>query len=281
MTRHPEIGARILEHAGLRDIAAWVLAHHERLDGRGYPGGLAADEIPLEARILAVADAYEAMIADRPYRRGMPAEEARAELERCAGTQFDPTVVEAFLGTLRAPRPRPRLGATRLATRAASIARQRRSTSSAVVRVWPIATRTKRVSPTLDGVTNRLGSALIARASSSVASLPSRVAEADERERDGRDALEPRVRVDAAAELLRERDVLAQQRPQPLRAVAAQHPPQLQRAEAAPERDVPVAVVDHLAGVAWRRCAGTAGRSRACRSAACGRPPTARCSRSS
>ncbi|HET8953756.1 MAG TPA: HD domain-containing phosphohydrolase, partial [Solirubrobacteraceae bacterium] len=111
MTRHPEIGARILEHAGLRDIAAWVLAHHERLDGRGYPGGLAADEIPIEARILAVADAYEAMIADRPYRRGMPPEEARAELERCAGTQFDPTVVEAFLGTLRAPRPRPRLGA--------------------------------------------------------------------------------------------------------------------------------------------------------------------------
>ena len=110
MTRHPEIGARILEHAGLRDIAAWVLAHHERLDGRGYPGGLAADEIPIEARILAVADAYEAMIADRPYRRGMPAEAARAELERCAGTQFDPTVVEAFLGTLRAPRPRPRLG---------------------------------------------------------------------------------------------------------------------------------------------------------------------------
>ena len=111
MTRHPEIGARILEHAGLRDIAAWVLAHHERLDGRGYPSGLAADEIPLEARILAVADAYEAMIADRPYRRGMPAEEARAELERCAGTQFDPTVVEAFLGTLHAPRPRTRLGA--------------------------------------------------------------------------------------------------------------------------------------------------------------------------
>jgi HD-GYP domain-containing protein (c-di-GMP phosphodiesterase class II) len=88
-----------------------VLAHHERLDGRGYPFGLAVDEIPLEARILAVADAYEAMVADRPYRRGMPPEDARAELERCAGTQFDPTVVEAFLGTLETPRPRPRLGA--------------------------------------------------------------------------------------------------------------------------------------------------------------------------
>ena len=89
-----------------------MLAHHERLDGRGYPSGLAADAIPLESRILAVADAYEAMIADRPYRRGMPAVDARAELERCAGTQFDPTVVDAFLGTLSAPRPRPRLGAS-------------------------------------------------------------------------------------------------------------------------------------------------------------------------
>ena len=92
-----------------------MLHHHERVDGAGYPHALASDAIPLEARILAVADAYEAMIADRPYRRGMPAEEARAELERCAGTQFDPTVVEAFLGTLTAPRPRPRtrLGAAR------------------------------------------------------------------------------------------------------------------------------------------------------------------------
>ena len=106
MTPPPEIGARILEHAGLRDIAAWVRAHHERLDGRGYPDGLDGDGIPLESRILAVADAYEAMIADRPYRRGLPAATARGELAHCAGTQFDPTVVEAFLGTLRAPRAR-------------------------------------------------------------------------------------------------------------------------------------------------------------------------------
>jgi diguanylate cyclase (GGDEF)-like protein len=98
--RHPEVGAQILEHAGLGDIAAWVRGHHERLDGRGYPDALSGDVIPLESRILAVADAYEAMIADRPYRAGMPAEDARAELERCAGTQFDPDVVEAFLGTL-------------------------------------------------------------------------------------------------------------------------------------------------------------------------------------
>jgi diguanylate cyclase (GGDEF)-like protein len=100
MTRHPEIGARILEHAGLRQIAAWVRAHHERVDGRGYPDGLAAGQISLESRILAVADAYEAMTADRPYRAGMPADAARRELERCSGTQFDPVVVEAFLSTI-------------------------------------------------------------------------------------------------------------------------------------------------------------------------------------
>jgi diguanylate cyclase (GGDEF)-like protein len=98
--RHPEVGARILEHAGLTDIAAWVRSHHERVDGLGYPDGLADAEIPLEAKILAVSDAYEAMIADRPYRRGMSPEEARDELRNCAGSQFDPDVVEALLSTL-------------------------------------------------------------------------------------------------------------------------------------------------------------------------------------
>ena len=73
--RHPEIGSRILEHANLRDIGAWVLAHHERIDGGGYPQGLPGDAIPVEARILAVADAYEAMTSDRPYRRGTAARE--------------------------------------------------------------------------------------------------------------------------------------------------------------------------------------------------------------
>jgi HD-GYP domain-containing protein (c-di-GMP phosphodiesterase class II) len=102
MRRHPEIGARILEHAGLADIAVWVRAHHERLDGRGYPLGLGATEIPLEARILAVADAYEAMIADRVYRAGVEERAARAELLRCSGTQFDSRVVAAFLTALSA-----------------------------------------------------------------------------------------------------------------------------------------------------------------------------------
>ena len=98
--RHPDIGARILKHAGLSDIADWVLAHHERIDGRGYPNRTAGDEIPLEARILAVADAYEAMVADRPYRAGVPAAAARQELIRCAGSQFDAAVVGAFLDSL-------------------------------------------------------------------------------------------------------------------------------------------------------------------------------------
>jgi diguanylate cyclase (GGDEF)-like protein len=100
MRRHPELGARILDHANLRDISAWVLAHHERIDGRGYPHGLAGDAIPLEARILAVADAYEAMTADRAYRAALGHDAAQAELRDGAGTQFDPEVVAAFLGVL-------------------------------------------------------------------------------------------------------------------------------------------------------------------------------------
>jgi diguanylate cyclase (GGDEF)-like protein/putative nucleotidyltransferase with HDIG domain len=113
MRRHPELGARILDHANLRDISAWVLAHHERIDGRGYPHGLAGADIPLEARILAVADAYEAMTADRAYRAALGHDAAQEELRAGAGTQFDPDVVEAFLAVLapRAPRARRQIGA--------------------------------------------------------------------------------------------------------------------------------------------------------------------------
>jgi len=111
MQRHSELGARILSHANLRDVSAWVIAHHERVDGGGYPRGLAGDAIPLEARILAVADAYEAMTADRAYRAAMTAAAARAELRRCAGGQFDAAVVEAFTAILeRSEAPRGRLG---------------------------------------------------------------------------------------------------------------------------------------------------------------------------
>ena len=113
--RHPEVGARILEHANLRDVASWVLAHHERVDGAGYPRGLGGDAIPLEGRVLAVADAYEAMTADRPYRRALSHEVARAELRRGAGTQFDPQVVDgvptrARVGAAARRRPARRRG---------------------------------------------------------------------------------------------------------------------------------------------------------------------------
>lgn len=97
MKSHPEIGARILAAMELTDIREWVLYHHERPDGRGYPRGLRGDEIPLAARILAVADSYEAMTAERVYKAAMSHEDAAAELRRCMGSQFDPDVTEAFL----------------------------------------------------------------------------------------------------------------------------------------------------------------------------------------
>jgi putative nucleotidyltransferase with HDIG domain len=101
MRKHPELGARILDGANLEDISAWVRAHHERPDGRGYPDGLADEEIPLQAKILAVADAYEAMTTERVYKPGMNREDALEELLRCAGSQFDPRVVSAFLNVLQ------------------------------------------------------------------------------------------------------------------------------------------------------------------------------------
>jgi diguanylate cyclase (GGDEF)-like protein/putative nucleotidyltransferase with HDIG domain len=100
MCKHPEIGARLLGGTGLDDIRAWVVAHHERPDGRGYPRGIGGHQIPLEARILAVADAYEAMTADRVYRRALGARAARRELLAGAGRQFDSRVVWALLRAL-------------------------------------------------------------------------------------------------------------------------------------------------------------------------------------
>jgi diguanylate cyclase (GGDEF)-like protein/putative nucleotidyltransferase with HDIG domain len=98
--RHPELGAQILEHASLADISKWVGEHHERPDGRGYPLGLSDVEIALEARIVAVADAYEAMTSGRSYRSSMTHSAACAEIQRCAGTQFDARVVRVLLGLL-------------------------------------------------------------------------------------------------------------------------------------------------------------------------------------
>jgi HD-GYP domain-containing protein (c-di-GMP phosphodiesterase class II) len=85
---------------GIRSLRAaldCVLHHHERWDGTGYPYGLGGERIPLEARILAVADAYDAMTSVRPYRDPRTHEEALAEVERCSGSQFDPQVARAFL----------------------------------------------------------------------------------------------------------------------------------------------------------------------------------------
>jgi len=107
MYTHPEIGARLLSRPEFADLREWILAHHERPDGIGYPRGLRSDQIPLEARILAVADAYEAMTADRCYRPALGAEAARAELEGAAGTQFDEDVVAALLRALDAGHARP------------------------------------------------------------------------------------------------------------------------------------------------------------------------------
>jgi len=99
MRRHPKIGQEILRQAGgvFERLSQIVVAHHERWDGRGYPYGLAKEAIPLSARILAVADSFDAMTSLRPYRQPMSVIKARDELQRCAGSQFDPHIVEALL----------------------------------------------------------------------------------------------------------------------------------------------------------------------------------------
>jgi hypothetical protein len=97
MRRHSEIGAAILEvHDAMADIARIVRNHHERWDGRGYPDRLASTQIPLGARIIAVADAYSAMTSDRVYRAALPVDRAWAELRAHSGTQFDPEIVAVF-----------------------------------------------------------------------------------------------------------------------------------------------------------------------------------------
>ena len=99
---HPRIGYRLVQQVpALKETELAILHHHERWDGDGYPAGLRGEEIPLEARIIAVADAFSAMTADRPYRGRMSLEEACLELEHCAGTQFDPAVVRLFVEEVR------------------------------------------------------------------------------------------------------------------------------------------------------------------------------------
>jgi hypothetical protein len=105
---HPALGARILEPVPhCADILPMVLQHHERFDGGGYPAGLAGTGIALDARILAVADVYDAMISDRPYRRGLPSRDAAVRISEAAGGQFDPEVVSAFAEAFRNAASRP------------------------------------------------------------------------------------------------------------------------------------------------------------------------------
>lgn len=97
MKRHPEHGWAILRHIpGFATVSHFVLHHHERMDGRGYPAGLLAGQIPLGARVIAVIDAFDAMVSARPYRQGLPVAEAIRRLHADSGTQFDRRVVASF-----------------------------------------------------------------------------------------------------------------------------------------------------------------------------------------
>ena len=102
MRGHREIGRQVLVQAGgvFELLSRIVAAHHERWDGKGYPNGLAKEGIPISVRILCVVDSYDAMLSERPYRKPLTVAQARAELQSCSGSQFDPTVVEAFLQVL-------------------------------------------------------------------------------------------------------------------------------------------------------------------------------------
>jgi two-component system cell cycle response regulator len=106
--KHPESSALMLRAYGLDQEADWVRYHHERPDGLGYPYGLSGAEIPLESRILAIADAWSAMRADRPHSAPVTAENARRELEYARGEQFDPILLDVFLDVVE-----PRLDETR------------------------------------------------------------------------------------------------------------------------------------------------------------------------
>ena len=100
--QHPGKGASILKPIKqLEKIVPLIKHHHERIDGNGYPDGLKGEDIPLLARVLCVADAYDSMVSDRPYRKAPGKKYAISELKRCSGSQFDAKVVEAFLSVLK------------------------------------------------------------------------------------------------------------------------------------------------------------------------------------
>jgi len=116
LERHPQIGFRMLDSLGVDPVADLVLHHHERWDGAGYPDGLSGNQIPLGARIIFVTDAYDAITSDRLYRAKRSSEAALAELERCAGTQFDPGIVGAFAEELESSDEAPARAAPALAS---------------------------------------------------------------------------------------------------------------------------------------------------------------------
>ena len=106
MKKHPEYGWAVLRMLpGFERAALDILHHHEFFDGKGYPAGLKAMEIPIVSRIVSVTDAFDAMVSSRPYRKGLPFEEAMRRLCDCSGTQFDPTVVKCFLSFAREEMP--------------------------------------------------------------------------------------------------------------------------------------------------------------------------------
>jgi HD-GYP domain-containing protein (c-di-GMP phosphodiesterase class II) len=106
MKKHPEYGWIVLRQIpGLERVSLLILHHHECFDGSGYPGGLKGEEIPIGSRIVSVIDAFDAMVSSRPYRQGLPLEEAERRLVQSSGTQFDPAVVERFLPLARAEMP--------------------------------------------------------------------------------------------------------------------------------------------------------------------------------
>ncbi len=101
---HPLIGTNILSNIEfLKDSLSIILHHHENYDGRGYPYGISGPEIPLGSRIISIADTYDAMTSDRPYRKALPHEEAIQEIVRCKGKQFDAEIIEIALNVLQNP----------------------------------------------------------------------------------------------------------------------------------------------------------------------------------
>ena len=103
MKKHPEYGWAVLRHVpGMERASLMILHHHESFDGKGYPAGLKGDEIPIGSRIVSVIDAFDAMVSWRPYRKGLPVEEAERRLLEARGSQFDPEVVDRFLPLARA-----------------------------------------------------------------------------------------------------------------------------------------------------------------------------------